>query len=123
MSLQSIAGKLNFIAKAFPLGRPFIQSLYTTAVGKHPKRPVPVDEVITQDLLLWASFMYDFKGWLPVLDSQQRSKASMTVFTNASANPQLGWGIYVPGKSWWSYGKWDPAFFKCYQPSIDFLEM
>ena len=26
MLLQSLAGKLNFIAKAFPLGRPFIQS-------------------------------------------------------------------------------------------------
>ena len=123
MLLQSLAGKLNFIAKAFPLGRPFIQSLYTAAVGKHPKRLVPVDEVITQDLLLWAYFMHDFKGWLPILDSQQRSKASMTVFTNASANPQLGWGICIPGKGWWSYGKWDPAFFKCYQPSIDFLKM
>ena len=51
------------------------------------------------------------------------SKASMTVFTNVSANPQLGWGIYVPEKGWWSYGKWDPVFFKCYQPSTDFLEM
>ena len=123
MSLQSLAGKLNFIAKAFPLGRPFIQILYTAAVGKHPKRLVPVDGVITQDLLLWASFMHGFKGWLLILDSQQRRKASMTVFTDASAKSELGWGIYVPQKGWSSYGKWDPVFFKCYQPSIDLLEM
>ena len=48
-SLQSLAGKLNFIAKAFPLGRPFIRSLYMAATGKHPKRSVQIDDVMRQD--------------------------------------------------------------------------
>ena len=47
----------------------------------------------------------------------------MTIFTNASANPKLGWGIYIPATGIWSYGRWDPQFFQDYQPSIDFLEI
>ena len=47
----------------------------------------------------------------------------MTIYTDASANPTLGWGIYVPDQGLWSYGQWDPHFFQEYQPSIDFLEM
>ena len=55
-SLQSLAGKLNFIAKAFPLGKPFIRRLCDLAVGKHPKWIVQIDEILKQDLLLWEEF-------------------------------------------------------------------
>ena len=47
----------------------------------------------------------------------------MEVYTDASANPNLGWGIYVPSHGYWSYRRWDPQFFDQYHPSIDFLEM
>ena len=121
--LQSLVGKLNFIAEAFPMGRPFIHRLYDIAAGKHPKSLVQLDQIVHQDLLLWSSFLCQFKVWLPILDHQQCKKASMSVFTDASANPKLGWGIYIPSHGYWSYGRWDQQFFKQYQPSIDFLEM
>ena len=107
-SLQSLAGKLFFIAKAFPLGRPFIQRLYDLAAAKHPKRLVQLDDIVQQDLQLWSTFLNHFKGWLLILDTDQRKKASMTIFTGASANPKLGWGIYVPETGIWSYGRWNP---------------
>ena len=122
-ALQSLPGKLNFIAKAFPMGRPFICRLYDLAAGKHPKRLVQLDQTAHQDVLLWSSFLQQFKGWLPILDFQKYKKASISVFMDASINPKLGWGIYVPPHRCWSHGRWDQQFFQQYQPLIDFLEM
>ena len=68
IALQSLASKLNFITKAFPLGRPFIHSLYTAAAGKHPARIIPITEDIRGDLELWTTFLSSFKGWLLILD-------------------------------------------------------
>ena len=67
---QSLAGKLNFISEAFPMGHPFIQSLYDIAAGKHPKRVVQLMQVAHQDLLLWSLFLQQFQGWLPILDTK-----------------------------------------------------
>ena len=47
----------------------------------------------------------------------------MTIYTDAFANPNLGWGIYITEQGLWSYGRWDPQFFRQYQLSIGFLEM
>ena len=47
----------------------------------------------------------------------------MEVYTYVSANPDLGWGIYVQSHGYWSYRRWDKQLFKQYEPSIDFLEM
>ena len=33
LDLQSLVGKLNFLCKAFPAGKPFIQNVYQTFVG------------------------------------------------------------------------------------------
>ena len=57
---QSLAGKLDFISKAFPMGHPFIQSLYDIAAGKHPKRAMQLVQVAHQDLLLWLLFLQQF---------------------------------------------------------------
>ena len=80
-------------------------------------------QVAHQDLLLWSLFLQQFQGWLPILDTEQQKKAHMEVYTDASANPNLGWGIYVPSHGYWSYRRWDQQFFDQYHPSIDFLEM
>ena len=91
-SLQSLAGKLNFIAKAFPLGRPFIRHLYDLAAGKHPKQMIEIDNILLQDLHLWDQVLRNFKGWLPILDLNQRKQASVTIYTDALAESQLGLG-------------------------------
>ena len=99
-SLQSLMGKLNFIANTFPLGCPFICRLYDLAAGKHPCHVIPVSGELCKDLQLWAAFLAQFQGWLPILDQQQWWKATMVIYTDTSANPKLGWGVYVPSWHW-----------------------
>ena len=72
---------------------------------------------------LWGAFLTQFQGWLPILDREQWKKAIMVVYSDASANPKLGWGVYVPIKGWWSYGQWNSHHMQMNNPSIDFLEM
>ena len=122
-NLQSLAGKLNFLVKAFPLGHPFIHCLYDCAAGKHPCRQIPISEELQCDWQLWGAFLTQFQGWLPILDREQWKKAIMVVYSDASANPKLGWGVYVPIKGWWSYGQWNSHHMQMNNPSIDFLEM
>lgn len=122
-SIQSLAGKLNFIAKAFPMGRPFICHLYDISAGKHPQRMLLIPDEVKSNLQLWHVFLSNFKDWLPILDKQQRAKAGITVFTDASANPKLGWGIYVPKTGCRSYGQWNVQYIIQNSPSIDFLEI
>ena len=89
-NLQSLAGKVNFLVKAFPLGHPFIHRLYDAAAGKLPCCLINMTLNIQKDLKLWAAFLAQFRGWLPILDSQQHQQATMVVYSDASANPKLG---------------------------------
>ena len=121
--LQSLSGKLNLVAKAFPLRRPFICRLYDVAVAKHPHKLIQILPDLKGDLELWAVFLSNFKGWVPILDLGQHQVATIEVFTDASAKSILGWGLYIPSKNWWSYGQWQKEYIEQTQPSIDFLEM
>ena len=47
----------------------------------------------------------------------------MVIYSDASANPNLSWGVFVPRNGWWSYGKWDTQYITETYPSIDLLEM
>ena len=122
-NLQSFAGKLNFLVKAFPLGCLFIHWLYNSAAGKHPCRQVQVSKDIKKDLQLWGAFLIQFGGLLPILDTAQCKQATLVVYSDALANPNLGWGVYIPSNRWWSYGQWDAEFVITTSPSIDFLKM
>ena len=115
-SLQSLSGKLNFIAKALPMGWPFIHRIYDISMAVHPHHIIPIQDELREDLLLWLTF----QGWLPILDSQQKKCNTLQVFTDASANPKLGWGVYTPTKGWWSYGQWTQEFFDDFNPSLTF---
>ena len=43
------------------------------------------------------------------------------IFTDASANPLLGWGAW--SSTSWMWDRWNPGFLNSFQPSIDFLEL
>ena len=89
-NLQSLAGKLNFLVKAFPLGCPFVCQLYNSAAGKHPCRQVQVSEDIKKDLQLWGAFLVQFRGWLPILNSVQANK--LPWWSTQMHQPTSPWG-------------------------------
>ena len=122
-SLKSLAGKLNFISKVFLMGRPFIQCIYDQAAGVPNNQIVSITAEVLADINMQFQFLKSCKGWLLIVDNQQRKKQTLSVFTDASANPNLGWGVYTSIMGWWSYGQWDSLFFEQFNPSIDFLEM
>ena len=72
---------------------------------------------------MWFNFLKSCKGWLPIFDTQQWKQCTLSVFTYASANPNLGWGVYTSIMGWWSFGQWDLEFFQQFNPSIDFFKM
>ena len=105
------------------MGQPFICHIYDQAVAVPNNQIIPITTEVLTDIKMWFQFLKSCKGWLPILDSEQKKKQTLLVFTDASANPNLGWGVYTPIMGWWSYGQWDIEFFQQFNPSIDFLKM
>lgn len=122
-SLKSLVGKLNFMCKAFPIGRPFIYHIYDAVAGLPKMQSVTILQEIEADVKMWFKFTKLCKGWLLILDVQQSKSKTLSVFTDASANPNLGCRVNTPSTGWWSYGQWDPQFFSQFNSSIDFLKM
>ena len=122
-SLKSLAGKLNFITKAFPMGRPFIRRIYNQAASVPNSKMVKVNTEVLADIKMWFQFLKSCKGLLPIFDMKQWKQCTLSVFMDTSANPNLGWGVYTPIVGWWSFGQWDPEFFQQFNPLINFLEM
>ena len=116
--LQSLAGKLNFITKAVPQGRAFSTKIYWSFKELKPTWHVSVTREIKKDLQMWIVFLQEYGGLSPIpcLNPPQ-----LEVFSDASANVTLGWGMWCGRK--WMWGGWDETFFHVYHPSIDFLEL
>ena len=67
---------------------------------------------------MWLCFLQHFGGCLPI---SVPSSPVVEIYMDASANPNLGWGVWS-GKQWMWNG-WEPQFLASFQPSNDFLEM
>ena len=79
-SLQSLSGKLNFIAKALPMGWPFICRIYDISAAIHACWILPIQEELREDVNLWLAFLQQFQGWLPILDTQQKKQNTLQIY-------------------------------------------
>ena len=117
-NLQSLAGKLNFITKAVPQGRAFSARIYWTFKGMKPTWHTSVTKELKKDLQMWIRFLQNYGGCTQIPQTQP---TVLQIYTDASANPDLGWGAWCGSK--WMWGTWDKPFFHEQSPSIDFLEL
>ena len=117
---QSLVGKLNFLCKALPAGKPFIQNVYQAFAGIPQHRHIDLKGNLLADLRMWKSFLLQYKGWQPIISNEQCSRMAIEIFADASGNPSLGWGAFFPSKGLWMYQQWDKGWFEHFSPLIDF---
>ena len=123
LNLQSLAGKLNFLCKAVPASIPFIKNVYDAFTGVPQHWHIDLKGDVLADLRMWKAFLLQFRGWQPIISSQQRAKDVVELYADVLGNPSLGWGAFLPTKGLWMFQQWDQEWFHQFNPSIDFLEL
>lgn len=98
-SLQSFAGLLNFYAHAKPGGRAFIHRIYD---AQEPQLPqyyhVSVTRELKQDLQIWLDLLDQSSLAMPFMEVVPTPAEDIDFSTDASGDPNLGWGAYFAGK-------------------------
>ena len=92
LNLQSLAGKLNFLCKAIPAGRPFIKNVYQAFTGVLQHWHIDLKGDVLADLRMWKAFLLQLRGCQPIISSQQGAKDVVELYADALGNPSLGWG-------------------------------
>ena len=95
--MQRVAGRLNFITKAVPHGRPkavphgrpFSQRFYDAIAGLKQTWHVSVTAEIKQDVLMWCQFIQDYGGSTPIC---MPGTPRVHICTDATAAVSLDWG-------------------------------
>ena len=125
---QELCGLLNFLCKCVVPGRAFVTRLYSmTGTGSKDKKLKPHHHVrITEehrlDIQVWNIFLNQPDVYCrPFLDYTTVSAEEIDMYSDASANPKLGFGALC--QSEYLYGKWDENFIRTHKPSIQFLEL
>ena len=116
--LQALAGRLNFITKAVPHGRPFSRRIYDMFAGMKPHWHMSITTELHKDLQMRSRFIQEYGGWTPILLPET---PILHLFTDAATMETLGWGAW-----WgtvWAWDTWDPVFMCSSTLSIDFLEL
>ena len=60
--LQALAGRLNFITKAVPHGRPFSRRIYDMFAGMKPHWHMSITVELHKDLQMWSRFIQEYGG-------------------------------------------------------------
>ena len=107
LDLQSLAGKLNFLSKAVPAGRPFIQSAYQAFAGIPQNRHIDLKGNLLADLRMWKTFLLQFRGWQPIISKQNRAKTAIELLQKCPATPHWAGGAFLPSKKLWMFQQWD----------------
>ena len=142
--LQQLCGYLNFLCKAIFPGRTFVRMMYakySTVVNKQyriqdsgkrkgvllPHHHIKLDREFKLDCQVWENFLKLESASVvnrPMLDLSTApiSPVELGFYSDASANPDLGFGCVINNTSW-IWGKWELGFIGLYKPSIKYLEL
>ena len=94
--ILSITGKLNFLCKAIPAGRPFMRGMFDSVKGLAKHTWAKVTERAKEDALMWLNFLESFNGTTKFSPMVLPCPPDADVFTDASLR---GYGI-VFGQHW-----------------------
>ena len=109
-AVKSLRRLLNFICRAVRPGRAFIRRLYN-AVGDLPKHyHISVTWEMKKDLHMWLTFIDNYNLMTPFVLTRPIFNTDLQLFTDSSANPDLGWGAYFQGQ--WNQAQWPMGFIK-----------
>ena len=136
-SIQRVAGKLQFIAKGIPAGRPYLRRWYNLLqkakplknrylkhIKPNPNFKIKLTGEARKDLAMWQQFINldEFTAarevpFLQILGSQTGPE----LFTDIAGSVNLGFGFIF--QECWSFGHWPLTFFRVKKPSIALLEL
>ena len=136
-TIQKVAGKLQFIAKGIPAGRPYLRRWYDLLqkakplkhrylkhVKPNPSFKVKLTNETKRDLAMWQNFIeadqFQLAREVPFLQVLG-SLTGPELYTDAAGSVNLGIGFLF--EDCWSFGRWPLAFFRVKQPSIALLEL
>ena len=132
--LERLAGLLNFLGRAVVPSRAFTRRMYSkfskvTTEGKLRKHHhVRLDLEFKQDCQMWLTFLSSQRHGQegiarPYVDltSMLESSTILQFHSNATANPQLGYGVIY--ETFYHFQQWVENFVVSMQPSIKFLEL
>ncbi len=120
-TLQSLAGTINFYAKAKPGGRTFIRRIYDGEQGLTKHFHINVTSELKKDLRVWQELLSRRELATLFCDVLKTRADDIQFLTDASGNERKGWGVYLVGK--WSQGVWPQEFLQQCNPSIAWLEL
>ena len=103
--IQALAGSLNFITRAVPYGRPFMQKMYDLVAGLQPNWHVSVTSEVKRDCHMWLRFIRDYGGWTQICTPQT---PMVLLYTDAATMVDLGWGAWWD--THWTWDQWDSEF-------------
>ena len=121
--LQRICGYLNFLSKCVIPGRTFTLRLYSKINPKMKRHHhLRVSKEMRFDLQVWLAFLNHPSVFSrPFMDYSLMTANELMFYTDASANPRLGFGGFFNGDYMWQ--QWDEDFIKSYNPGIAYLEL
>ena len=108
---ESLAGKLNFIARVVPTGRSFTKWVYQCFQGIHKHRHIDLKQPVLADLKMWKLFLIHFKGWKPIIHLSVQKSETVELLADATGNVNLGWRAGLPHVGAWMHAKWEAGFF------------
>ena len=129
---QQLAGSLNFLCQALPVGRPFLASLYRLTkfnngekrrAGNH--RTLPKETYL--DLTMFKCFLDTYADeklhTVPFLRRLSVDLDNIHIYADAAGALDKGLGCYYNGQ--WFQGKWQNTtlFHNGYTPNIALLEL
>ena len=89
--IQALAGSLNFITRAVPHGRPFMQKMYDLVAGLQLNWHVSVTSKVKRDCHMWLRFIRGYGGWTQIRTPQT---PMVLLYTDAATMADLGWGAW-----------------------------
>ena len=108
--LERVTGMLNYACQAIPIGHPWLQSTYSLQwVRGDNKTDRTVSDLVADDLKMFRRFLTTHSLFLksvPFLDRLGVHKQAIQILANASGNPTLGFGCYLPLTEQWCGTSW-----------------
>ena len=132
-SIQKLAGHLNFICQAIPVGRVFLGSLYALTALTHGEKVRPghhrrLNKALHDDLGMFRKFLAktnEFNRTIPFMIRQEIDASSIEFYADSAGSKNLGFGCICGTQ--WAQAKWSETniFQEAlpYTPKIALLEL
>ena len=125
VTVQQLAGFLNFLCRCIVPGRAFTRRLYSLTNGNPNLKShhhIRVNAEVRMDLEIWNKFLdHPLVFCRPFISCSKKLAKDIDMYSDASGSIKKGFGAYCGPE--WIFKQWDATWFARANPSIEFLEL